>query len=368
MPALVVILLLFLLSSPCGAAQNNAQTKLLIGVQSYETKVDRDDLIRLNSDDIWPKTLNGTHYNELWNYQFYFDNGMSLYVIFSVTNFGKLKSAVSGVRVSIYGLDGQEYHLSREYPIQDLLLDKTKHAISLNSESFNVWFGGKLPQTHQVFINTSKNDVRFTIDLSFRDIVPGYRLGDGIFKTEEGSLGMATHIPFARVVGKVGIDNQVKEVRGVGYMDHSWQFQTATKVFRSGYRFVHLDDTQNWDVIHFVEPQKANQSPLGYRLTSKRGRVNVFSIVRADLNTRDGRKNQRLPQSFTAQQANKVNFRLQSRGNPDIRSVFSDVGWVGRQVLRAVAGGEIFDYRGQGNLIDPDGTTKAGYYSFFVID
>jgi hypothetical protein len=364
MQAVVVILILFLLSSPGKAAQQT----IFSGSRSNETSVQREDLIRLHSDDIWPKTLSGSHYNELWNYQFYFDNGISLYVIFSVTNFGKLKSAVSGVRVSMYGFDGQEYHLSREYPIQDLLQDKTKHAISLNSESFNVWFGGKLPQTHSVYINTSKNDVRYTIDLSFRDIVPGYRLGDGMFKTEDGSLGMVTHIPFARVVGKVGIDSSIKEVRGVGYMDHSWQFQTATKVFRSGYRFVHLDDAQNWDVIHFIEPQKANQSPLGYRLTSSRGRINIFSIVRADLNTRDGRKNQRLPQSFTAQQANKVNFRLQSRGTPAIRSVFSDVSWVGRQVLRTVAGGEIFDYRGQGNVIDANGTTKAGYYSFFVID
>jgi len=361
----IVVTLLFVVSFTSVSAQASSTKRQ---AQSTVVSVDRDDLIRLHSDDFWPKTLTGTHYSELWNYQFYFDNGMSVYVIYSVSNFGKLKSAFSAVRVSIFGLDGESYHLSREYPIENLIQDKNKHAMSLNSTSYNVWFGGRLPQTHQVFVNTTKNGVTFTVDLSFRDMVAGYRLGDGIFNTEEGSVGMATHIPFARVSGKVGIDNTIKEVRGVGYMDHSWQFQTATKVFRSGYRFVHLDDAQNWDVIHFVEPQKANLSPLGYRLTSMRGRVNISSIVRTDLNSRDGRKNQRLPSVFTAQLANKGNFRLQTRGNPDIRSVFSDVSWVGRQVLRAVAGGEVFDYRGPGNLIDQDGTTKVGHYSFFVID
>ena len=73
-----------------------------------------------SANDIWPKTMGSVNYNEYWNYQMYFDNGMSLYIIFSVSDFGRLKSAVSGIRVSMYGLDENTYHITLVILLQNL--------------------------------------------------------------------------------------------------------------------------------------------------------------------------------------------------------------------------------------------------------
>jgi hypothetical protein len=141
------------------------------------------------ADDIFAKTLGSEQFNEYWNYQMYFDNGMSLYIQFSVSNFGRLKSSVSGIRVSMYGLDGQDYHINREYPIEDLRQDQADHEFNINPRQMNIWFKGTLPETHQVYINTQKHGHRFKIDLQLNDITQGVRLKDPEFKLDEHRLG-----------------------------------------------------------------------------------------------------------------------------------------------------------------------------------
>src|SRR5690554_5535561 len=71
-------------------------------------------------DDIWAQTLEGSHYNEFWTYQFYLNNDLTVHITFSVANFGSLKSAVSGVQISVDRLNGELYQLSREYDVDDL--------------------------------------------------------------------------------------------------------------------------------------------------------------------------------------------------------------------------------------------------------
>ncbi len=319
------------------------------------------------SNDIWAQTLTGSQYSELWNYQVYLDNGMSLHITFSATNFGKLKSAVTGIRVSMYGLDNKVYHLNREYPASDFRQDKNEYKFDLNPRQNNIWFKGKLPDFHEIYINTEKGGHRFKINLQFSDIVRGYTLGDGIFELEGSEVGMVTHIPYARVTGYAGVNDNVKDVKGVASMDHTWQNQNAVKHFTGGYKFVHQRDRNNWDIVTFMEPKGGNGKATGYRLMSESGRVSVQRIDRSIHEKHHSEKKVKAP-ALLAAHTNEGILKLGTTETPDVSSVIADQGWLARQVIRGIIGGEIKDYRGAATLTLPNGTVKKGHFTYFAVE
>lgn len=326
------------------------------------------ELRMTDADDIWARTLSGSQYSELWNYQIYLDNGMSLHITFSATNFGKLKSPVTGIRVSMYGLDGNVYHLNREYPIDGLVQDRISYKFNLNPRQDNIWFEGKLPNTHEIYINTAKSGNRFQINLNFSEITRGYALGNGVMVLDGSDVGMVTHIPFARVTGYAGINDNVKNVTGVAFMDHTWQNQNAVKNFSGGYRFVHQRDKSNWDIVSFMEPKDGKGKATGYRLLSESGRVSIQHINKSIHEKRHSDRRINAPTLLAAHTSQGNILKLSISGTPDVSSVIGDQGWLARQVIRSIVGGEIKDYRGDATLTLPDGTVKKGHFTYFAVE
>jgi len=321
-----------------------------------------------DADDIWARTLSGSQYSELWNYQIYLDNGMALHITFTATNFGKLKSAVTGIRVSMYGLDDKEYHLNREYPIGDLNQDRINYKFDLNPRQNNIWFKGKLPDNHEIYINTAKSGDRFKINIKFSDMVRGYSLGNGIMASNGSEIGMVTHIPFAKVTGYAGINDNVKEVTGVAYMDHTWQHENTVKSFKGGYRFVHQRNSDNWDVVYLMEPKDGRGAAIGYRLLSESGRVSVQRIEKSIHEEIHPNKKVKAPSLLAAHTSQGVILKMRTTDTPSVTSIISDQGWLARQIIRGIIGGEIKDYRGAADMTLPNGTIKKGHFTYFAIE
>jgi hypothetical protein len=322
--------------------------------------------VSISPNEIFAKTLNSDQYNEYWNYQMYFDNGMSLYIQFSVSNFGRLKSSVSGIRVSMYGLDGQDYHINREYPIEDLRQDPAIHEFNINPRQMNIWFKGTLPESHQIYVNTQKHGHRFKIDVNLSDIVQGIRLTDPEFMLDDHRLGMMTHIPFAHVSGTVGINDNVKTIRGVAYMDHTWQYQNSSKKLSQGYRFVRLQNPSNWESIYFMDGiTKSGSKPVGYRISRTDGgatRMQTITDVRQS-NPNDIRNNRYL---ITFNDGTKMS--IEKHLVQDETSIFTDLNWVTRQLMRAILGGEIKDTRGSVQISTNGQNRRDGYFNRFKLD
>lgn len=316
-----------------------------------------------SANDIWAKTLDSANYNEYWNYQMYFDNGMSLYIVFSVSNFGRLKSAVSGIRVSLYGLDGDAYHINREYPIDELLQNPQGHEFNINPRQDNIWFKGTLPDHHEIYINTQKHGHRFKIHLSLTDIQQGFKSGTGEYMVDDHRIGIATHIPFARVSGTAGINDNVKEVRGTAYMDHTWQYQNSSKKLKNGYRFVQLQDTGNWENVYFMETDaRSGTRFIGYRLSSVDGAVTLQEVQSVSNSSSRDFQNNRMSISLTGGQKAEIS----SHSVVDVTSIFNDLNWVTRQLMRTVLGGEIMDTRGTAVLFT-NGIRKQGFFNQFAV-
>jgi len=324
------------------------------------------EMTLLTPSEVFSKTLDSEQYNEYWNYQMYFDNGMSLYVQFSVSNFGRLKSAVSGIRVSMYGLDQEVYHINREYPIEELRQDPVKYEFNINPRQMNIWFKGRLPESHQLYINTQKQGHRFKIELNLSDIVQGIRFNDPEFKLDDHTLGMMTHIPFARVSGTVGINDNVKTVNGVVYMDHTWQYQNSSKKLTQGYRFVRLVDSGNWENVYFMEGKTRNGVQFnGYRIhRSQGGVVKLQKITDVKQSNPLDMTNNRFLITFS--DGTKLTF--EKHQVQDVASIFTDLNWVTRQVMRTILGGEIKDTRGRVQLIADENGRREGYFNRFALN
>jgi len=341
---------------------------MFLGLQSLIAQNPTGGLQRVGPNDIWAKTLSGAHYNEMWNYQLYFDNGMSLYIVFSVTNFGRLKSPVSGIRVSMYGLDGEVYHINREYPAQDLHQDKVNYKFDINPRQDNIWFKGKLPEKHEIYINTAKFGSRFKIHIHFEEIQAGFRMGDGMFKVDGEQVGIITHIPFAKVSGYAGINDDVRDVSGVGYMDQTWQFQNATKLFSNGYRFIHHKDDKNWDHVYYMTPANKSQKPIGYRLKSENGQVTVHGVSSLQSTTMSNDRAVKIPTMMELAMNRSTPIQLENSNLTDVSSIFTELNWINRQLMRTIVGGEIVDYRGTGRLKSDAQSYKNGYFNYFTIE
>jgi len=318
-------------------------------------------------DRIWAQTLEGSHFNEFWNYQFYFDNGMKLHLVYNAANFGSLKSPVTGARASIYFPDGRVAQVAREYPLERLVQDKEKYRFILRPDR-DIYFEGKLPENHRVVMITTKDGVRYHIDLTFKNIQPGYMKGDGKFNLGNDQIGIVTHIPYAEVSGTVKVNNRGGRVRGTAYMDHTHQHQTTTRLMDSGYRVILHEDRQNWKIIYTLLPEKPNLQPVGYLLSSKDASVELHEIDTISTLASGDAFGKSIPRILNFKFRNSIDIQISRTEDQERFSLLSELGWVARRAARTFLGGEVVDFRGTATIQIPSERPKQAEYNFFIVD
>lgn len=318
-------------------------------------------------DDIWVQTLTGSHFNEFWNYQFYLNDDMTIHITFSVANFGSLKSAVSGVQVSVQNLNGKLYQLSREYDIEHLVQDREKYMFRNRMER-EIFFEGKLPNDHRVRIQTTKDDITYDIDLRLFNIEPGFKWGDGKYRIGNDEVGIITHIPYAQVRGTVAVDGVRKRVNGSAYMDHTYQNRTTTQLMDSGFRYVNHMGPKNWDIIYLMLPKRSeDRKTIGYRVQNNNGTLNLQGVHRISSIEKNYVFGENVAHMIELNFNNGQNIQLLRTENHEKFSVLSELGRVARSVARRFLGGEVIHFRGEATLLEPAKRRKDGYYNFFII-
>lgn len=322
----------------------------------------------VKNNDIWAKTLEGSHYNEMWNYQFYLNDGMMVHIAFSVANFGSFKDPISGVQMSIYNLNGELHQVSREYPIHYLIQDREKNIFKLRDER-TIYFEGKLPDKHRVHVEFTKNDVLYKVLLDFSNIHKGVKWGDGNFRIGDEDVGIITHIPYAQVRGTVQVNDVERKVRGTAYMDHTYQDRATTDILDSGYRFVQHDDLQNWDLLYYLLPENAPQNrTVGYRLTNNDGKISVNGVERIAMMNSSEAFSVEFARIMDMKMQDESEIRMSRTKDFEKFSILSELGWLARKAAKSFLGGEVISLRGEAILMEEGNRPKRGYYNFYVID
>lgn len=318
----------------------------------------------LSVGDIMPRTLQGSGYNEFWNYHFYLNDGMNVHITFSVVDFGAFKSPVSGIRISIFNLYGETYQVSREYPIERLHLDKHSMRLQLHPER-DFYFEGRLPDEHRIRVYNTKAGVLYDIDLQLSEIQQGISWGDGIYNDE---IGIYTHIPYAKVTGHIAVDDKKKRVNGTAYMDHTWQYESNVKIIDSGYKFISHTGPESWDIVNFLLPSRGGYNhTIGHRISRRNERISHYGVTRIH-NIRSERiHGKQVAKDFELVFSNGNSLKIERTRHDEMHDTFGELGWFARMAVRRILGGELIDFRGAG-VMREGGQVVRGYYNFVVID
>lgn len=326
------------------------------------------ELHQPKTEEIWAKTLSGSHYNEFWNYQFYLNDGITVHATFSVANFGSFKSPVSGVQLSIYNLEGGLYQVSREYPIHYLVQDKEQHMFQLRDER-TIYFKGKLPDEHHVKVRFSKDGTQYDVSLSLKNIQPGLVWGDGFYHIGDEDVGMITHIPFAEAYGYVLVDDIRKDVYGTAYMDHTYQNESTTRLLHSGYRFVQQQDKDNWEIVNFMLPDNDREKrTVGHRIKKTEDDIEITGVESIEHLHESEVFGNRIARVLDLEMNSSDQIRIIRTENNQKFSVLGELGWLAKSAARSFLGGEVVNIRGEAVLMENGKRPVNGYYNFFKIE
>jgi len=178
-----------------------------------------------NAGDFFRHPNGSKNYSESWDYVFVLDNGAKVYVNYTWMNIPGSGYKI-GTQFSIWNFRGKSANVGRQYPTERFSENKSTNTISIKDEYKMENLPGK---GHRVLFTADKNG-KFFLDLKFTSADTAKIPGDGVFNVNGQKYGLYVHIPYGRVEGRIGINNDTVTVKGYGYMDHSWLTDAATNM------------------------------------------------------------------------------------------------------------------------------------------
>jgi hypothetical protein len=311
--------------------------------------------------DLKPHPSGSKTYNEFWTYHFLLDGNIQVILNFSRVNLGSFKSPVCGADLTIMGFQGRNWSVAREYDKKNFVFTDSAQGLRVHE---NIWFSGRLPESHHAHFATTKKNVSYYLDLDFTDIQPGRVWGDGMFKFGGGdALGIFIHIPSAKVKGRLGINQDTSEVSGRAYMDHTFQTDLAPNLVSAGYRYV--SETDPAEAGYFLDPaSRFEKRPVGYGLKSLNGelvlrRPETLKVLSAS-------------KAMGAKVATAVEIGFQdgsktvlNRGEDRMQqSVLHEFSGFTKMAIKSFMGGEILTFRGVGTIAG----ARPMAYNFFTVE
>ncbi len=300
-----------------------------------------------NASDLAPHPeISGT-FNEFWTYLFWLNNGTQVEINLSRARFGNIKDPVCGAGLSVMGFRGQNYHVSREFKIENFSFDPVRNRLAVHD---GIFFEGRPPLSHHVVFGTAKNKVSYFLDLSFKDMTPGAVWGNGVFHlADDQQVGLFFHIPRARVQGRLAINGDTMTVDGFGWMDHTWQTQFAPKLVDAGYRYVLPAAPERVEGGYFFQKDGA---VFGYGVREDKGRLTLLRPTALKTSEQMSWAGVALPRVFEVDFYNGVPARCRWKDQRQTSSAFQEMNSMERFGAKLFLGGDLCGFRGTGVVND----------------
>lgn len=170
-------------------------------------------------------------YNEIWGYQFLFDDGTQATLNYTFAKLG-FKDPVCGADFSVAGFKGRNYSVGREYPEGRFHQQANPLKIQIHPD---MWMQGLPPAAHHVRFATDKNE-GFFLDLEFSRMVPGVAWGNGVWEAGDGDMTMLLPIPSARVKGRLAVGRDTVEVEGWAVLEHNRHSALVADLLKRSFR------------------------------------------------------------------------------------------------------------------------------------
>ena len=295
----------------------------------------------LTASDFLPHQNSAKEFNETWSYQFVFDNGTRAFV-----NYSTLYVPASGKKVgcdlTFWNFKSKTHTVGRQYPPERLKVLKEKTAIDIKGEYAMEGTPGK---GHRVFFSADK-DGKFFLDLTFDSAEQGKVPGDGIWKVGDAKFAQYVHIPYGRVSGRIGYNEDTIAVKGYAYMDQIWQTVQATDIAGRSINFSTNTRTPLYAGRISMTPKGGL---FGYALYNggEGMKVAMPSQIKEGNDTYTGKKFPKTELSIEWKDgAPALSFPV---GKTYQKASLLDKidGWIAKKAMKMAAGGEVMFYRGR---------------------
>ncbi|MEK7392531.1 MAG: hypothetical protein AAB214_08180, partial [Fibrobacterota bacterium] len=208
-----------------------AIASLCLTVSVFASKPPSGSLRSTGTEDMLLMKRKPRWYNEVWSYQFLFDNGTQATLNYTYAKLG-FKDPVCGADYSVAGFKGRNFSVGREYPEDRFQQQANPFRVQIHPE---MWMQGLPPASHRVRFATTKNE-GFYLDLEFSRMIPGAALGNGTWGAGDGEITMLLPIPSARVKGRMAIGKDTIAVEGWAVLEHIRQTALLADILRRSFR------------------------------------------------------------------------------------------------------------------------------------
>lgn len=312
----------------------------MVLAESKNVKIPQGAVRNAKASDFFAKTTKSEKSTETWTYSFVFDNGTRAYV-----NYAFLDIPASGKKIgcdiAFSNFKGKNHSVGRQYPPERYTEDKTKARISIKEEYLMEGMPGK---GHRVLFTADKNG-KFLLDMTFASALATKIPGDGDWEISGNRYGEVVLIPYGRVSGKIAYDSDTIEVKGYGYLEHTWQTGNATDIARRAFNVSEATRGAYAGRLG-ISP---DGEPFGYLLhrTSEESKILFPKTI-----LENGKP-------YSGKEFPKSAFQIVWENSPDTLSIdmskprqkFSMLenfdGWFAKKAAKIMLGGEIFFWRGR---------------------
>lgn len=295
----------------------------------------------VSKEDFFKHRETTKNFNETWSYLFVFTNGTKAYI-----NFASLPIPSQGRKIgcdlSFFSPKWKNPSVGRQYPPERLIVQKDKKRMTIKEEYFMENIPGK---GHRVFFSADKGG-RFFVDITFTSAVPGIVPGNGIWKVGKEQMTQFIHIPYGKVTGRIGFNEDTIAVSGYGYMDHIFQSASSIDLVDRSLSFsMPYSDSMYAGRVSLSK----NGFPLGYGVFIQNGKPEIITPKQVLENGKNysGKSfpKQELILTWVSSipelkiDVSKVQQKFSILNNFD--------GWFAKKAAKLLMGGEVWFYRGR---------------------
>jgi predicted secreted hydrolase len=266
-----------------------------------ERGADRNPLNYQRRDDGSHIFHNTADYYEWWYFDAAFNDGSHIVITFHYRNIF-LEPMHPSVQLFIYGSDGGKTGRFQIISPEDACA---------NPDYCDVRMGGNWVKDHGGRYELYMKIKGVGAHLTFQNRVPPWKPGTGFnYKDEKTGMtaGWVVPVPYARVAGKLYLEDRVLDVEGGGYHDHNW----------GNYRFQQTFSGWYWGRIHgelfaidyaWVLPRQKDAPILAPLLIAREGEI-VLSTNRLTVDLLDFQRDENTGQGY----AGRLVLRAEASG------------------------------------------------------
>lgn len=300
----------------------------------------------LQAEDMKPNEKDGAYYNEHWSYHVVLDNDAELYLTFSISHFAGFRGSVTGARLSLLNWEGKNYQMAREYDHDDLVYDADTYKFALHPNR-SIWFEGDPKKDHRFFLRTEKDGVYYDMSIHFNNAFEGFTMGDGVFELgNDDEVGLFSHIPYSEVSGFISLNQDTVNISGIGFMDHTYQTNVATRLFETSYKFNHKTE-KGFSGGYFMVPKDHTDEVAGYMYSYDGNELTLKNPATIDVKERTKVMDKVIPTTISVEYVDGSSDQFQFNNVYEKISMLDELGGFKKMIAKRFIGGEILFYRGK---------------------